>query len=274
MRAKFAVSMLALLAAAGCASRNDLRALQAPAPLPHGMIRFDSAEQYRDAVALEWIGGMSQRSYIFAEPNQRMFRPILEDALEDAGLRAQSNVRARYGLRVDVSDADGPSIGADYNSEFVATYVVVDREQGREVWRREIRTPGAGRFLALNEADWQRFWSYNPLDPIAVVYDVANPMNFFPFASDGAADNARRQGMHGDRVRAQVERNGAQRAARANYAAGATNVSQFLLAFATDNNVDVIPILPCWGSPEVEALKFEILSAGRAFATDDCNAPR
>jgi len=217
---------------------------------------------------------MSQRSYIFAEPNQRMFRPILEDALDDAGLRAQSNVRARYGLRVEVSDADGPSIGANYNSEFVATYALVDREQGGEVWRREIRTPGAGRFLLLTEADWQRFWSYNPADPIVAVYDIANPMNFFPFASDSAAERARQQGIYGDQARADVERNGARRAARANYAAAYTNVSEFLMAFATDNNVDLIPILPCWGSPEVEALKFEILSSGRAFATDDCNAPR
>jgi len=262
MRAGLAVSMLAMLAAAGCASSGDVRALQAPAPLPHGVIRFEVGDQYRDAVALEWIGGVSRRSYIFAEPNQRMFRPVLEDALQNAGLRAGTDARARYGLRVEVTEADGPGIGADFNAHFAATYVLIDRQHGDEVWRRDIRTPGAGHFLRLTEGDGGN------------VISVANPMNFLPFASDSAAERARQQGMYGGEARASVDRNGAHRAARANHAAVATNVAQFLLAFSTDHNVDMMPILPCWGSPEVEAFKQELLAAGRNFVTDNCAVSR
>ena len=221
MRAGLAVSMLAVLAAAGCASRGDLSVAQA---LPDGVIRFDANEPYRDAVALERIDGIARQSFFFAEPNQRMFRPILEDALENAGLSAGTTQRARYGLSVEVTNAEGPGwFGAAANSEFVANYVLVDRQRGSEVWRREIRTPGAGQF---------------------------------------------RSGRHG------VEGPAYSVAERANHAAVATNVSGFLVAFAADNNVDVTPVLPCWGSPEVEAFKQELLAAGRNFVTDNCAVPR
>ena len=112
MRTLITVSMLALLAAGGCASRDTMRALQAPAPPPQGMIRFEEQHRYRDAVSLEWIGGVSQRSYIFAEPNQRIIRPALQTALEDTGLMAGTSVRSRYGLRVLVNEADADEIGA------------------------------------------------------------------------------------------------------------------------------------------------------------------
>jgi hypothetical protein len=182
-------------------------------------------------------------------------------------LSARTDLRARYGLRVEVTEADGPAIGADFDSHFAATYVLVDRQYGGEVWRRDIRTPGAGHFLRLTETDW----SSNPVGSVAV---MANPMNFIPFASDSAADRARQQGMYGGEARANIERSGSQRAARANYAAVATNVGEFLMAFSSDHNVDMIPILPCWGSPEVEALKREILAAGRTYTTDNCGVPR
>lgn len=268
-----AILSLAALAASGCASRDTMRSLQAPAPAPQGMIRFETAHQYRDAVSLEWVGGVSQRSYIFAEPNQRVIRPIIQDALVNTGLSAGTNVRSRYGLQVLVSEAHGPSVGADYGSEFVATYTLLDRRSGDQVWQREIRTPGVGSFLALNEGDWQAAWF---LDPVLLVYagSLINPMNYFPFASDSAADRARRQGLHSSYGRAMNERFARERAARANYAAVETNVAAFLVAFASDNNVEMIPILPCWGSPEIEARKQEILAAGGRYTTDNCSVRR
>jgi hypothetical protein len=51
-------------------------------------------------------------------------------------------------------------------------------------------------------------------------------------------------------------------------------VAEFLMAFASDHGIDMIPILPCWGSPEVEALKLEIRASGGVYATDDCAVPR
>jgi hypothetical protein len=282
MRAILALSMLAAVAASGCASRDTMRALQAPQQAPLGAIEFDDAHQYRDAVVVDWIGGVSQWSYVFAEPNQRVMRPIVQDALNDSGLAAGTNVRARYGLRVEVSEADGPEVGAQYESQLVATYVLVDRADGSEVWRREIATPGTAHFLMFNESDWQTAWF---LDPILAVYDVANPFNYFAFASNSAADNAHRRSLAAEREARQrvvggahdaamMERFGSRRAARANYAAVRTNVSAFLVAFAADNNVEIIPILPCYGTPEQEARKQEIMAAGGRYRTDDCRVGR
>lgn len=197
MRSLLAVSMLALMAA-GCASRDTMRALQTPAPMPQGVIRFDNGSQFRDAVVVEWIGGVSRQSYIFAEPNQRVIRPILQDALADSGLAASTTVRARYGLQVDITEADGPTVGAHYDSEMIANYVLVDRRDGSEIWRREIRTPGTGYFLMFNESDWQTAWF---LDPITAVYNVANPLNYVALASNSAADRAREADHALDRER-------------------------------------------------------------------------
>jgi hypothetical protein len=271
MRAILGLSVLAAIAVSGCASRDSLRALQTPAPAPQGVIAFNDSHAFRDAVAVEWIGGVSRWSYVMAEPNQRVIRPILQDALADSGLAAGTNLRARYGLRMDVAEARGPDVGAEYESELVATYVMVERSTGQEVWRREIATPGVGYFLSFNESDWQTAWF---LDPILAVYNVANPLNYVPFASNRAADRARRQGLHGGHTRATIERFGPERAARANYAAVRTNISAFLVAFAADNQVEMIPILPCWGSPEEEARKVEIMASGGSFRSDDCRVGR
>jgi hypothetical protein len=271
MRAILAISLVAALGAGGCASRDTLRALQTPAPAPRGVIRADNESPYRDAIALEWIGGMSRWSYVFAEPNQRIVRPIIEDALSDSGLAAGTNVRARYGLRVEAAEARGPNVGVDFGSELAATYVLVDRSTGEELWRREIRTPGTTYFLSFNESDWQTAWF---VDPILAVYDVANPMNYLPFASNSAADRARREGLHSDQTRAMAERSGPERAAHANYAAVRTNVSAFLVAFAADHHIAMAPVLPCWGSPQEEARKQEILASGGSFVSDDCRVRR
>ena len=107
---------------------------------------------------------------------------------------ARQSVRARYGLRVEVT-APTPVLPATADS---STYVLVDRAQGGEVWRREIRTPGAGRVRSrLTEADW-RHWQAARSHRRR--YDV-DPMNFFRFASDSAAESARHQGVHGDQAR-------------------------------------------------------------------------
>lgn len=282
MRAILALSMMAAVAASGCASRDTLRALQAPQEAPRGAVYFENGNEYRDAIVVDWIGGVSQWSYVFAEPNQRVMRPIVQRALDESGLAAGTNVRARYGLRIDVAEANGPEVGAEYDSQLVATYILVDRADGREIWRREIATPGVGHFLLFNEDDWQTAWF---IDPIMAAYSVGNPLNYFGFASNSAADNATRRELAverearqrvvgGSHDRSMMERFGPRRAARANHAAVRTNVSAFLVAFAADNEVDLVPILPCWGTPEQEAQKREIMASGGRFRTDACNVRR
>jgi hypothetical protein len=261
-----ALTTLAALAA-GCATRGDLQVAQSHDPVAQGVVRFDEGQEYRGAVALESIGGVSRKSYLFAEPNQRVIRPIVEDALANSGLQAAAGQNARYNLRIEVGHARGPHVGATYNADFAATYIMVNRATGAEVWRREIRSPGVATFLASNEGDAPRAWSMRRISAVVV---AANPMNFFPFASDSAADRARTEGARSGYAHASAERNGAERAAHANYAAVAANVATFLEAFAVDNGVQVIPVFPCHGSPEVEAQKAQLQAAGRTFVTDTC----
>jgi hypothetical protein len=65
-------------------------------------------------------------------------------------------VRARYGLRVTVDRAEGPMFGADMRAALGATYVIVERATGREVFRHRAATGGEAAFLKPNEDDLRR----------------------------------------------------------------------------------------------------------------------
>jgi hypothetical protein len=50
-------------------------------------------------------------------------------------------------------------------------------------------------------------------------------------------------------------------------------VTGFLVALSAHEDVAPVPLLPCHGSPPVEALKAALLAQGRPFRTDDCRIP-
>jgi hypothetical protein len=102
-----AFASVAAITLAGCASTETTRDLQTPRAAPSASILFPAEHRLRDSVTLEWIGGLSQHSYLMAKPNQSVLRPLIENALENSGLQASTPIRARYGLRVLVEDADG-----------------------------------------------------------------------------------------------------------------------------------------------------------------------
>ncbi|NWG52109.1 MAG: hypothetical protein HXY28_00155 [Hydrogenophilaceae bacterium] len=330
-------------ALAGCvASREEARRLQAPPRAPQALILFPDRHELRGSVALEWIDGVSQHSYVLAEPNQSVMRPLIRRALEASGLLARTPVRARYGLRVTVDSAEGPMLGTDMRASLGATYVIVERATGREVFRRRVSTGGEAAFLKPNEDDLRRgaqrtltllravnhagvplaafdlFWDFDPtvvgqgdlwdghqgqwwapidydewsqgdwnefweiyryatlaslvIGPATVGAEIVNPLNFTPFASDSAAARARR-GDAGGIAQARRERDGRDRAARAIHRATAANVTAFLAALSEQEGVAPVPLVPCWGSPAVEALKAALLAQGRLFRTDDCRTP-
>jgi len=268
-------------------------------------------------------------------------RPLINRALFDSGLYARTPERAR--LRVTVDDARGPGLGGDMSASLAATYVLVERSSGREIYRQRVGTGGEARFLRLHEGDLRRasqrswrllravnhagvslagadlLWDFDPTvigqgdlwdghqgqwwDPIDYsewsqddwnefweVYryaslaalvagpaltglEMANPLNYVPFASDGAAARARR-GERGGERQAREERDGRARAARAIYRASAGNVTSFLAGLAADQGVEPVPVLPCWGSPAVEAFKAALRAQGRTYRSDDCTIPR
>ncbi|MBI1186968.1 MAG: hypothetical protein GC206_06480 [Alphaproteobacteria bacterium] len=330
-------------ALAGCvASREEARQLQAPPRAAQALILFPDHHELRGAVALDWIDGVSQHSYVLAEPNQSVMRPLIERALSASGLKARTPVRARYGLQVTVDNARGPGVGTDMHAALGATYVIVERATGREVFRHRTATAGRAAFLKPNEDDLRRgtqrslmliravnhagvplaafdlFWDFDPtvvgqsdlwdghqgqwwdpidynewsqgdwnefweiyryatlaslvIGPLSVGAEIVNPLNFTPFASDSAAARARR-GDAGGIAQARRERDGRDRAARAINRAAAANVTAFLVALSAAEDVAPVPLLPCWGSPAVEAFKAALQAQGRTFRTDDCRTP-
>lgn len=321
MKKAVVATMIAALATSACATREQARELQMPAAAPTALVIFPEDNRFRDAVVLEFVGGVSQHSYVFAEPNGAIIRTLLNRAMRNAGIAAGTPTRARYGLRVYVTNADGPNIGGQFDAGLSATYVIVDRRTQAEVFRSAIDAEGASRFLRLHEgdlrtatqrswtgiratadaglgaavadivldeadrgsdysawsdADWDRFGQvYSQsivaaavLGPVSVGAEFINPWNFLPWADDEAAAGAHSvPHNHEGRI-------GSDRAAHANYRAAAASVSGFLLALVEDQNIDLVPILPCYGDAEMDALKRALLASGRAWQSDACNVRR
>ena len=329
-----AVAMTALVG--GCASTETMRTLQTSAPAPAGKVLFPIEHELRDSVVLDWIGGVSQHSYILAEPNQDVLRRSILRALEDSGLQASTSVRAKYGLRVLVSDAAGPDVGTVAVSRLKAEYTLVERATGREVFKTSTDSSGNALFLGLNESDlrrstqrsltllkivnvpaaaiianelaydvdlttrqgsmwdgvdysewtqsdWNEFWEiYRYASLAAIVYgpasvavEMANPFNYFPFASDRAAVGAANGGAgHDSAASARASRNASMRAAKSNQRVVSASVTGFLMELSKDQGVSPVLILPCHGSPAVEAAKQQFMRQGVRYTTDSCYLPR
>ena len=99
-KTSLAVAMIAL---AGCASKDvkssamsipfvmDQRAnleIQRPRLPNTAAVSWTRADRLYRSVTIDYIQGMSQRSYIFSKPNQQVYRPMLEWSLERAVNRA------------------------------------------------------------------------------------------------------------------------------------------------------------------------------------------
>lgn len=150
------LSAVALAALAGsCASREQARDLQASqAPYgPSGSLVFGERSEFRGAVAVEYIGGVSQYSYVFAEPNGAAIRHALQTALDNSGLGARTSTRARYAVRVNILEADGPAVGGDFHSRLRAEYTLVDRATGQTAFSKTVATDAETQFIGFHEGD-------------------------------------------------------------------------------------------------------------------------
>lgn len=117
------------------------------------LIAWDEDDRLYRAVTLDYVAGLSQRSYFFAEPNQQVFRPMLQWSLERGGLSAPTPTAARYGLQVEFIDIQSDVFGTSFAGRSTAVYRIVDRATGGVVYEDTIES----NFLAippgLNEDD-------------------------------------------------------------------------------------------------------------------------
>ena len=122
------------------------------------MPNTDAAQWTRDdrlyrAVTIDYISGMSQRSYLFEKANQETFRPMLEWSLDRAGLLATNPTAAAYALQIDFIELDQQSFGVDFAGRSTAIYTLVDRRTGEVIFSQPIAANFIAFYEGLNESD-------------------------------------------------------------------------------------------------------------------------
>ncbi len=134
-------------------SHQDTLQRQRPAfPNSHA-IAFDQDDRLHASVTVDYVSGMSQRSYFFAEANQLLYRPMLEWSLERAGLRAPTRTAARYALQVEFNELESQKFGLNFAGKSHATYRIVHRASGTPVYERKIASNFLAVYPKLNERD-------------------------------------------------------------------------------------------------------------------------
>lgn len=147
----------------GFMNETDTIETQRPAlPVTH-FIRWSQDDRLEGAVELDYIAGMSQRDYLFEEPNQELFRPMISRALTQSGLRARTGAGARYALQIEFTTLDTDAFGRHFAGRTDAIYRLVDRRTGETVYESTIGSRFIAAYPGLNE------------DDASFAYDVSAP---------------------------------------------------------------------------------------------------
>lgn len=131
-------------------------------PVTH-YIKWYTEDRLHHGVELDYISGMSQRDYLFEEPNQGMFRPMVHRALRQSQLESKTAAGARYALQIEFTEIDTAFFGREFAGKTKATYRIVDRRTEAVVDEREIKSRFIADFTGLNE------------DDASFAYDVSSP---------------------------------------------------------------------------------------------------
>jgi hypothetical protein len=121
-------------------------------PVTH-YIRWNDGDRLQHSIELDYISGMSQRDYLFEEPNQGLFRPMVDQAIINSSLKARTAVGARYALQIEFHDLDSKAFGRHFAGKTKATYRVVDRRTGQPVYENIIRSNFIAEYPGINEDD-------------------------------------------------------------------------------------------------------------------------
>jgi hypothetical protein len=126
-------------------------------------IKWYTEDRLHHGVELDYISGMSQRDYLFEEPNQGMFRPMVQGALRQSQLESKTAAGARYALQIEFTEIDTAFFGREFAGKTKATYRIVDRHTEAVVYEREIKSNFIADFTGLNEDDAS--FAYNVSSP-------------------------------------------------------------------------------------------------------------
>ena len=143
----------AMMSMPGFMNKEDTIEQQRP-PLPKThFIRWENGDRLQDSVVLDYVSGMSQRDYLFEEPNQELYRPMLLRALAKSGLQARTPASARYALQIEFLKLDTDAFGRHFAGRTDAIYRIVDRQTGQAVYESEIGSRFIAAYPGLNEQD-------------------------------------------------------------------------------------------------------------------------
>jgi hypothetical protein len=147
----------------GFMNRHDTIEMQRPTLPVTDFIKWYPEDRLRYGLELDYISGMSQRDYLFEEPNQELFRPMVARALKQAGLQARTAAGARYALQIEFTDLDTDAFGRNFAGKTDAIYRIVDRRTHAVVYENSIGSRFVAAYPGLNERD------------ASLAYDVSAP---------------------------------------------------------------------------------------------------
>lgn len=145
-------------------NQSEHVALQRPDLPMTESLAWTANDRLYNSVTIDFVEGMSQRSYLFSKPNQAVYKPMLEIALKRAGLWADPrSAGARYALQVNFEELDANGIGVDFAGHSRATYKIVNRKTGEVVFNSSVEAHFLAIYPRLNESDFAR------------AYDISKP---------------------------------------------------------------------------------------------------
>lgn len=143
----------AMMGLPGFMNKEDTINKQRPQlPRTH-FIHWENDDRLKNSVVLDYISGMSQRDYLFEEPNQELFRPMVLRALVKSGLQARTEAGARYALQIEFNTLDADAFGRHFAGKTDATYRIVDRKTGEAVYENQVGSRFIAAYPGLNEDD-------------------------------------------------------------------------------------------------------------------------
>ncbi len=153
----------------GVMSQEQNLELQRPSdPITH-FVKWRPDDRLQKALVVDYIQGMSQHDYFFEEPNQELFRPMLDYALVKSDLAAPNKLAGRFGVQINFKELKSDAFGRHFVGRTTAQYRVVDRLSGDVVYENEIQSNFIAEYPNMGEREGRRI--YNTAAP--VVYGAA-----------------------------------------------------------------------------------------------------
>lgn len=301
-RASAAIAILAAIAAgtSGCASQATRIALQRPNIATNQAFRIPDHNGLRGAVTVDYISGMSQYSFWFAEANQNQFRPMLEEVLGRSGMLARSPAAARYGLQIEFIDLRGSFFGTDFDSRSRAIYRIVERRTGRIISEQTVDAGFMAKFIGLTEQDaagaywltmgvaavglanyvgasdqttaWRQAYQATLWSTLFTPLQLINPGNYIAGGDFfGQTRVPKPHVLNGDlSTEGYGSRNGSIRGIQADKQMMRQSIAKFVMGLADQQNIPLTVILPCAYNSEVENIKVDLTVRGIPYAGENC----